>query len=649
MNFRQKITLGILLTFVLGDAAFAQPVHIPDPNLRAAIYEALELPPNSMLTEGLMRDLRRLSARKRSIRSLNGIEFATNLINLDIRHNAITDLSPISELTKLQVLLFWRNRIDDISPLANLTRMKHLDAGTCHQITDISVLRHLTWLETLNLSRNNISDITPLQNLKRLRELRLRDNKITDVRPIAALPELVHLEIHDNYILDHSPLDHIAFEHFTYDEICEEPPLPLQPRLENRTYPSIFAPWGGILNKPNLPDVERRTLHDFVFSRLIFGHNYRNIDGRWYVLGQSNHAITLRDSHLAINPNMIFLSEIRMRDANPEYFPEDSPYWVRDENGNRVGETWHVIDFTHPDVQDMIVAQAIALDKCGFYDGIFFDWWKEVKPVSVGWSGFEAEQRARDNILRRIRANTRPDFLIVGNTNQRIIPRTGPYINGGFMETGVPHMATGDELEAALSKVENSLRWLDDNLREPRINAYEGEAIPSQPPDSPYNLRWMRVSTTLTLTHSDGYVVFTNGYSGHNHYWYDFWDADLGKPVGEKGQLYQETEGLYIREFTNGWAVYNHSGKPQVITLPEEVQGVASGLVNTEHELPNLDGEMYLRVKPKNPADVNGDGVVNILDLVMVAQAMGTDKPEADVNGDGVVNVFDLVFVANQF
>ena len=119
--------------------------------------------------------------------------------------------------------------------------------------------------------------------------------------------------------------------------------------------------------------------------------------------------------------------------------------------------------------------------------------------------------------------------------------------------------------------------------------------------------------------------------------------------IGEKGQLYQEIEGLYIREFTNGWAVYNHSGEAQVITLPEEVQGVASGLANMEHVLTNLDGEMYLRVKPKNPADVNGDGVVNIFDLTLVAQGFGTDSLEADVNGDGVVNVFDLVFVANQF
>ena len=58
---------------------------------------------------------------------------------------------------------------------------------------------------------------------------------------------------------------------------------------------------------------------------------------------------------------------------------------------------------------------------------------------------------------------------------------------------------------------------------------------------------------------------------------------------------------------------------------------------------------MYLRVKPVNPADVNEDGVVNILDLTIVARALGTNSLKADVNGDGFVNILDLVFVANAF
>jgi hypothetical protein len=54
---------------------------------------------------------------------------------------------------------------------------------------------------------------------------------------------------------------------------------------------------------------------------------------------------------------------------------------------------------------------------------------------------------------------------------------------------------------------------------------------------------------------------------------------------------------------------------------------------------------MYL--KAPNPADVNGDGKVNILDLVQVANGLGKSTP--DPNGDGVVNVLDLVFVTQQF
>ena len=45
--------------------------------------------------------------------------------------------------------------------------------------------------------------------------------------------------------------------------------------------------------------------------------------------------------------------------------------------------------------------------------------------------------------------------------------------------------------------------------------------------------------------------------------------------------------------------------------------------------------------------DVNGDGVVNIQDLVLVAGQLGqTGQNDADVNGDGVVNIQDLVLVA---
>ncbi len=53
---------------------------------------------------------------------------------------------------------------------------------------------------------------------------------------------------------------------------------------------------------------------------------------------------------------------------------------------------------------------------------------------------------------------------------------------------------------------------------------------------------------------------------------------------------------------------------------------------------------------PQLPEDVNDDGVVNIIDLTLVASNFGKQgENAADVNGDGVVNIIDLTLVAAAF
>ena len=54
---------------------------------------------------------------------------------------------------------------------------------------------------------------------------------------------------------------------------------------------------------------------------------------------------------------------------------------------------------------------------------------------------------------------------------------------------------------------------------------------------------------------------------------------------------------------------------------------------------------------PPITADVNNDGVVNILDLVVIASDLGNAGTNlaADVSGDGVVNILDLILVAGMF
>ena len=55
--------------------------------------------------------------------------------------------------------------------------------------------------------------------------------------------------------------------------------------------------------------------------------------------------------------------------------------------------------------------------------------------------------------------------------------------------------------------------------------------------------------------------------------------------------------------------------------------------------------------EPEPNGDVNQDGIVNILDMIFVAQSFGQkppSNPRADVNKDGQVNILDLIFVAER-
>ncbi|MEO2005261.1 MAG: putative Ig domain-containing protein, partial [Candidatus Poribacteria bacterium] len=63
-----------------------------------------------------------------------------------------------------------------------------------------------------------------------------------------------------------------------------------------------------------------------------------------------------------------------------------------------------------------------------------------------------------------------------------------------------------------------------------------------------------------------------------------------------------------------------------------------------------MDGSITIE-NAQTPWDPNGDGVVDIADLVTVARDFGTRAPGSagDINGDGVVDIIDLVMVATHF
>jgi len=52
---------------------------------------------------------------------------------------------------------------------------------------------------------------------------------------------------------------------------------------------------------------------------------------------------------------------------------------------------------------------------------------------------------------------------------------------------------------------------------------------------------------------------------------------------------------------------------------------------------------------PACPADVSGDGVVNVTDLLAVIEAWGSADVNADINTDGLVDVSDLLELVSNW
>ncbi len=243
-------------------------VYMPDPNLRAAIAEALGKTPNVPITVEDMATLDRIFPEEKGISDLTGLEFATNLEWLKIQGNQISDLSPLKGLTKLDLLDISGNEVIDLSPLAELKNLRHVkvshnnisdlsplaglsnlkrfdswgnplsdlsslvgleiidicggepDISTLEGarnlkelyllgcgVSDVSPVAKLTGLTRLGLAGNRISDISLLAKLTDLKWLELADNKISDVSPLAQLKNLTWLHVGGNMVSDFSPLD----------------------------------------------------------------------------------------------------------------------------------------------------------------------------------------------------------------------------------------------------------------------------------------------------------------------------------------------------------------------------------------------------------------------------------------------------------
>ena len=618
--------IALLLIATFGDIAHAENEKdwMPDPNLRQAVREELDISDEIPMHPGDMTGLQNLILIEieHGIRSLKGLEYAVNLKVLVIDRSEVSDLTPLAGLENLEALSVVRSEVLELTPLVGLENLRVLKLYDNHRISDITPLAGLVNLERLELHDNKISDLMPLTGLVNLEVLQLHYNQISDITPIRSLTKLERLTIIGNPI-DYTELGNLPAELRQCRMDASAYEAPIAERIQNRDYPSIGVR-DYILATRGQDTMEIFTRFDLVFGALPFTP-LREWTTRWLtayglppVVGNLSTRVgridEMRELHtevLRLNPNMIFLIGLDFQNGLFERYGEDWEGWLRDKEGNRLTSVWrtytgeeemdNLMDFTKPVVIEQIVQQAKAISECGLYDGIWLDHWGEGKRLQGIYTA-EEEYRAKDVILQRIREVVPDDFFILVNNNRRKLqPRWAPYVNGIYMESGRDFLETRQSgpdgyTFAGIHDIEEALLWNETKLRKPTLNLLEGEVSYLKAINDPAVKQIVRFFTTMALTHSNA-SVFMLHYN--DFYWYCFYDAPLGRPVGgdeTKGQLYENIEGLFIREFTNGWAVYNRSGTAQEIEFSQEVSSWSSGVKNQRsHVLPDLDGEIYLK------------------------------------------------------
>jgi Leucine-rich repeat (LRR) protein len=204
---------------------------IPDVNLRLLVQNELGLPGEP--TQGDMVNLFHLWERfaggpeSSKVTDLTGLEFATNLVNLDLSDHNVSSLAPLSGLLSLNGLYMSDNNLTTIAPLSTLnlqflyitfnsnvssisavssmSNLRYLGCGWCN-IGSISPVSGLSQLIELQIDYNPVTDLTPMYGLLNLTRLGLGGLGLTDISFLSTWPNLNYLALSSNPLTDLSSL-----------------------------------------------------------------------------------------------------------------------------------------------------------------------------------------------------------------------------------------------------------------------------------------------------------------------------------------------------------------------------------------------------------------------------------------------------------
>lgn len=196
---------------------------ITDTNLLTAVRTALSKPSGD-ITASDMLNLTSLQASNKGIADLTGLEYATNLMDLDVSFNSITNLSPL--ITNLQSRsvngytynLTYNDLADEEENVITLcfygyvhhipqnsTAVNIVDANLLSTIQTILgkvdiTAKDMLSLTSLTANSSSISSLGGLEYALNLESLSLNGNDIEDITPILQLEKISSISINNNKI-----------------------------------------------------------------------------------------------------------------------------------------------------------------------------------------------------------------------------------------------------------------------------------------------------------------------------------------------------------------------------------------------------------------------------------------------------------------
>ena len=144
-----------------------------------------------------------------TIRNLDVLKTIPNLKKLDLQHNAVNSLEVVGSLDALEILNVSFNAIPSLEPLEECTNLTELIADN-NLLTDLEGVEKLAKLQLLSVDYNEITDVSELIDNQALKNVSVASNSITEIWTLGELANLEILDFSSNHVeeIPEWPKDH---------------------------------------------------------------------------------------------------------------------------------------------------------------------------------------------------------------------------------------------------------------------------------------------------------------------------------------------------------------------------------------------------------------------------------------------------------